>query len=80
MRITTKGQVTIPQEIREAAGFLPNTEVEFVYDGELVYLVKPDAPRKTTRGPQLVDHLRRHGAAFRYSTEELLALTRGEEG
>ena len=31
MRITSKGQVTIPQEIREKAGLLPNTEVEFEY-------------------------------------------------
>ena len=79
MRITTKGQVTIPQEIREAAGFLPHTEVEFVYDGELVYLVKADAPNKPTRGAQLVSHLRRHGASFTYSTDELMALTRGDE-
>ncbi|MCC6237233.1 MAG: AbrB/MazE/SpoVT family DNA-binding domain-containing protein, partial [Dehalococcoidia bacterium] len=27
MRITSKGQVTIPQEIRERAGLLPHTEV-----------------------------------------------------
>ena len=40
MRITSKGQVTIPQDIRERAGFMPNTEVDFVWDGELVYLVK----------------------------------------
>lgn len=31
MKITTKGQVTIPQDIREKAGLLPNTEVEFEY-------------------------------------------------
>jgi len=79
VRITTKGQVTIPEEIREAAGFLRDTEVEFVHDGELVYLVKADAPVKPTRGRHLVDHLRRSGASFRYSTEELLALTRSEE-
>ena len=36
MRITSKGQVTIPQDIREAAGLLPNTEVEFLYDGDVV--------------------------------------------
>ena len=29
MRITTKGQVTIPQEIRDELGLLPNTEVTF---------------------------------------------------
>jgi AbrB family looped-hinge helix DNA binding protein len=34
MRITTKGQVTIPQEIREELGLLPNTEVTFeIVDG-----------------------------------------------
>ena len=31
MRITSKGQVTIPQAIREKAGLLPHTEVEFEY-------------------------------------------------
>jgi antitoxin PrlF len=35
MRITTKGQVTIPQEIRDELGLLPNTEVTFdIVDGE----------------------------------------------
>lgn len=79
MRITSKGQVTIPQDIRETAGFLPNTEVEFIYDGEFVYLVKANAPRKPSRGQLLVDHLRRHGADFTMSTAELMALTRGDE-
>ena len=32
MRITSKGQVTIPQHIREKLGLLPNTEVEFEID------------------------------------------------
>ena len=41
MRITSKGQVTIPQAIRERAGLLPNTEVEFLMDGDVVTLVKP---------------------------------------
>jgi AbrB family looped-hinge helix DNA binding protein len=79
MRITTKGQVTIPQAIREQAGLLPNTEVEFVLDGDLVYLVKADSPRKPTRGALLVEHLRRHGSSLTMSTEELMALTRGDE-
>jgi AbrB family looped-hinge helix DNA binding protein len=79
VRVTTKGQVTIPQDIREAAGFLPNTEVEFIYDGELVYLVKADAPRKPTRGQRAVDALRRHGQAFTMTTDELMALTRGDD-
>jgi AbrB family looped-hinge helix DNA binding protein len=36
MRMTTKGQVTIPVEIRERAGLLPNTEVEFAMEGGVV--------------------------------------------
>ena len=32
MRMTTKGQVTIPQHIREAAGCRPGTELEFGID------------------------------------------------
>ena len=29
MQITSKGQVTIPQEVRIRLGLLPHTEVEF---------------------------------------------------
>ncbi|RZL67201.1 MAG: AbrB/MazE/SpoVT family DNA-binding domain-containing protein [Variovorax sp.] len=29
MKITSKGQVTIPQSVREQAGLHPNSEVEF---------------------------------------------------
>jgi AbrB family looped-hinge helix DNA binding protein len=48
MRVTSKGQVTIPQEIREELGLLPNTEVFFVViDGE-ARLRKAD-PRKGKR-------------------------------
>jgi AbrB family looped-hinge helix DNA binding protein len=38
MRITSKGQVTIPKRLREEAGLLPNTEVEF----ELMALTRGD--------------------------------------
>jgi len=79
MRITSKGQVTIPQDIRERAGFMPNTEVDFVWDGELVYLVKASEATKPTRGRLVVEHLRRHGASFTMTTDELMALTRGED-
>ena len=36
MRITSKGQVTIPMDIREKLGLLPNTEVEFEIDRDAV--------------------------------------------
>lgn len=40
MRITSQGQVTIPQYIREALGLLANTEVEFVLEDGWARLVK----------------------------------------
>lgn len=37
MRITSKGQVTIPQAIREQAGLRPGSEVEFhIAEGKVV--------------------------------------------
>jgi AbrB family looped-hinge helix DNA binding protein len=74
MRITSKGQVTIPQHIRERLGLLPDTEVEFEIDGDTVRLRK--AGRASGRGKRLVEHMRgrlRTGM----STDELMALTRG---
>lgn len=80
MRITSKGQVTIPQAIREAAGFLPETEVEFIWDGEFVHLVKADAPRKPTRGQRAVEMLQHSNADFGgMSTDEIMAFLRGDE-
>ena len=73
MRITIKGQVTIPQDIRERYGFLPGTEVHFVDDGEEVRLVK--GKEKSLRGARLVAHMRGR-ADTRLSTDEIMALTR----
>jgi AbrB family looped-hinge helix DNA binding protein len=73
MRITTKGQVTIPQDIRERHGFLPGTDVRFVDDGEEVRLVKEE--EKARRGRSLVDHMRGR-ATTRLTTDEIMALTR----
>lgn len=44
MRITIQGQVTIPIEIREQLGLLPNTEVEFAIDRQSVRLTKARRP------------------------------------
>ena len=78
MRITSKGQVTIPVEIREAAGLLPDTEVEFRFDGTVVQIVPAEAPRSDSRGARLVAHLRRHRGDSTMTTDEIMALTRGD--
>lgn len=75
MKITTKGQVTIPVEIRERLGLLPNTEVEFTLRGDSVVVRK--ARRESRRGRRLVEHMRGRGTV-RMSTEEILALTRAD--
>ena len=76
MRITSKGQVTIPQAIRERLGLLPNTEVEFAVErGVAVLRPKHGA---ATRAQRLVGLLKAHGAKMRMSSKELLSLLREE--
>ena len=58
MRITSKGQVTIPAEIREQAGLPPQTEVEFEFDGEVVRIVRAKISKRDGRGARLVAQLR----------------------
>jgi AbrB family looped-hinge helix DNA binding protein len=75
MRITSKGQVTIPADIRERAGLLPHTEVEFKFDGKAVRILRSGKPKKASRGGRLVAHLRGRGDVA-MSTDAIMALTR----
>lgn len=75
MRITSKGQVTIPLHIREALGLHANSEVEFTLDGDAARIVKR-ASGARSRGRALVEHMRGRGSG-RLSTDEILRLTRG---
>ena len=74
MRISTKGQVTVPLAIRERLGLLPGTEVEFEIDGDGAYLRRADG---LSRGEALVTRIR-GSATVRMTTDEIMALTRGE--
>lgn len=78
MRITSKGQVTIPAGIREKAGLLPGVEVEFELDGDNVRIVRATEPRGETRGQKAIRRLW-GSATVKMSTDEIMALTRGEE-
>lgn len=75
MRITSKGQVTIPAEIREKFGLLPDTEVEFVVDGDEVKIERRSDGRRAGRGAKIVRRLRGTGS-LGMSTDEIMALTR----
>ncbi len=76
MRVTSKGQVTIPLEVREKLGIRPHSDVEFVIEGNLVYVRKVEGPMG--HGAAIVERMRRK-ATIRMTTDEIMALTRGEE-
>ena len=77
-RVTSKGQVTIPKKVRDHLGIKPGTAVRFepTEDGRAVL---------TTAGPRKVPPRQRSRfatlrgtASVRMSTEEIMALTRGD--
>ena len=73
MRITSKGQVTIPMDIRDKLGLLPDSEVVFELDRDSVRIRK--APKQRARGRGIVARMR--GAAGPgMTTDEIMALTR----
>lgn len=74
MRVTSKGQVTIPQHIREKLGIAPYSEVDFVEDDKRVYIVKKDV---SARNENIFDKLR-GTATVRMTTDDIMALTRDE--
>lgn len=76
MRLTDKGQVTIPIRVREELGLQPGDEVEFVVEGDSARLTRAVGARR--RGQRLVDHLLGKRADVSMSTAEIMELTRGE--
>lgn len=76
MRVTSKGQVTIPRNVRQRLGIFPQTEVEFVVEGNTVILRTVTAG-EASRGKRLVETMRGR-ATVRMTTDEIMALTRGE--
>ncbi len=77
MRVTSKGQVTIPIDIRERCGIGPHTEVRFFVANGRVIIEPHNAPG--SRGEEAVQRLRKARLRTRLSTDQLLALTRGAE-
>lgn len=74
MRVTSKGQVTIPQAVREHLGITPGTEVEFELDRGGARLVR----RRDDHGTDLAAGMRGR-ATERLSTDEIMALTRTDD-
>jgi AbrB family looped-hinge helix DNA binding protein len=82
MRLTSKGQVTIPQEIREQLGLHAGTEVEFEVVDDGVRIRKAGAQER--RREQVRQWIARIRGSARHSrvqltTDQIMALTRGED-
>ena len=78
MQITSKGQVTIPKEIRNRLGLLPHTKVTFELAGDHARIRKASRePGESPRGRMALEALR-GSADIRMSTDEAMALPRGE--
>jgi AbrB family looped-hinge helix DNA binding protein len=76
MRITSKGQVTIPQQVRRELGLEPGDEVEIVVDDDgAAKIIPAQGPRG--RGRRIVEAMRGKGD-IPLTTDEIMAMTRGE--
>lgn len=74
MRVTSKGQVTIPREVRDRLSISPGSEVDFQLDEHGARLVRVN----TSEGAELARRMRGR-ATVTMSTEEIMALTRGDD-
>ncbi|WP_028932959.1 AbrB/MazE/SpoVT family DNA-binding domain-containing protein [Pseudonocardia spinosispora] len=75
MRITSKGQITIPQQVRRALGLEPGDEVDIIIDDGVARIIPVQGP--VGRGKRIVESMLGKGDVS-LSTDEIMALTRGE--
>jgi bifunctional DNA-binding transcriptional regulator/antitoxin component of YhaV-PrlF toxin-antitoxin module len=75
MKMTAKGQITIPPAMRRKHGLLPRHEVKLVDQPDGVLIVKAG---KLSRGKRVLAALLR-GGRVKGDTESWLRLTRGTE-
>ncbi len=75
MKLNSKGQVTIPADLRHRHGFTEGDDVDVVEDGSTLRIVHRTAGE--TRGERLVNRIRGR-ATTGLSTDELMDLLRGQ--
>jgi len=79
VNVTIKGQITIPQALRERFGLLPGTEVEFVAEGDTLR-IKPRKRGRRAATPFDAWLAKAAGSAStKLTTEQIMAMTRGED-
>ena len=77
MKLTSKGQVTIPQVLREKFGLFPETEVVFE-EVENGVLIKPAAATRRREAQAWLKRAR-GSATAKLTTDEIMSLTRGNK-
>jgi AbrB family looped-hinge helix DNA binding protein len=77
MQVTSKGQVTIPQEIRNRLGLLPHTNVAFEMAGDHARIRKAARDAGESARVRLALEAVRGTADVRMTTDQIMALTRG---
>lgn len=75
MKLNSKGQVTIPADLRRRHGFSEGDEVDVIEDGDTLRIVH--AEPAASRGTRIVNRLRGK-ATTDLTTDELMSLLRGE--
>jgi len=73
MRITSKGQVTIPKTVRDKLGLLPNSDVQIEVVGKEARIRRSGVG---SRGADVIARLKGSGTV-RMTTDQIMALTRG---
>jgi antitoxin PrlF len=71
VRVTTKGQVTIPRNVREKLGIIPQTNIDFQEENGKFYIVKTTKTKRTNKFKKF-----RGIASSQMTTDEILKLTR----
>lgn len=78
MKLNSKGQVTIPADLRRSHGFAEGDEVEVVADGATLRIIHKQS--ELTPGERIVARMRGRatGRMRGMSTDEIMALLRDE--
>jgi AbrB family looped-hinge helix DNA binding protein len=84
MRVTSKGQVTIPKAVRDKLGITAGTDVGFSEEGALIVVNHDEVVQGESRGERMARKLvefgrmaRKEGLLNNLTTDEIMEFTRG---
>ena len=75
--LTSKGQVTIPKQIRDALNLAPGSSVEFAVNREGEVVIHRVGARPSRKGDRF--EAARGKADVKWRTDDLMTLLRGED-